>query len=407
MSSVKGVASRRSRERNQIVINFVLLIALQLMLFAAFGAGHWRGNADLTSYATAQQLFLSGGDPYSAAELVAWRKLLDPSFTGTAPVWNPPILFVTIGWMFSAPFAYLPMLFSTASTIAFAIVLLIGTSLRLGRSITSPLIFPLGMALCPIVVLSSIKGQWSTILVGCFAMGLLLFQRRRDFIAGAILALCILKPHVTFLPCIALALVILAERRFKVILGAAAMLLVTTFLSELINPGIFWKWLGREAWPTDYIGSTGSSLIRAGLTSKFGIIAKWPVIVVSLLGMTVISFQTLRASHPKARLYAIMLACVLNPIFAPFGFMYDQTIALLPIGFILAGLIDPSRSQKNSFHLRLLAGIGLLALWVGFVASTMRSLFDLPLFWFVYPVFLLSFGVLLLELDKKTNVSSN
>jgi hypothetical protein len=161
--------------------------------------------------------------------------------------------------------------------------------------------------------------------------------RRRDYLAGAFLALATIKPHVLYLFCIAVLWWVVAERRWRVVAGFCAMLLPTLAILTLLSPG--WLTAYRTAMadpPLYWITPTVGGMLRLWVFPDAPRVQFLPPLVagLALLGFLLMkrpSFDWRAAAGP------LLLASVPT---AAYGWSFDQVVLLVPYLEIIRWVAD-------------------------------------------------------------------
>lgn len=225
-----------------------------------------------------------------------------------------------------------------------------------------------------------ILGQTSILLL----FGLVLFLRlhkTRPFAAGAALWFCTLKPHL-FLPfALVLLLWIVVSRSYRILAGGAAAMAVGAFITWLIDP---------SAW-AQYSVYMHTSGITREFTANFGDLlrdsinrnAEWIAFLPCILGCVWALVYFWPRRHSWDWLGNGGLLILVSVFVAPFGWIFDQSLAIPAILFAL------SRSQSRAV-LSLLAVIYLAIeieiVWPGILLASAAYLWTAPawLAWYVY-----------------------
>ena len=286
---------------------------------------------DFLGYWTAANLLAHRQSPYDPEAMLALER--QQGWQGDDPVysWNPPWLHVLL-----IPLGVLP--FRPAAALWFMVnPLLIGASVLLVWDTVSPLgerrraALPLLTAfLFSRSLHALLEGQISTlILLGC-ACFLSLTCRRRDFLAGAALVLVTVKPHVAYLLLPSVLLLVLLQRRWRVIVGFLASLLFLLSLASCLYP----HWLDAysrlfdvPASPllsTQYATPTVRGLVWTALGLDIG---PW-LSVICLAGFLILIW--LRRRDLTLTVTASLSLIVGLPTSA-FGWSTDQVLLLIPI----------------------------------------------------------------------------
>ena len=89
-------------------------------------------------------------------------------------------------------------------------------------------------------------GQLSVLVLMGITLFLVEVQGRRDWIAGAMLLLVCIKPHISFLFLLAVLLWAIYFRRWAIIWGAILAVLISSLIVCALNPNVFGQYIGRR-----------------------------------------------------------------------------------------------------------------------------------------------------------------
>jgi len=284
-------------------------------------------------WATGQQL-VHHRNPYDPAALN--RLEHDAGFQGGASYymrntpWALPLAF-PLGY-FGARAAALPWSLMMLAFFAASVRLLLRTLRPAGRHVDL-----LGYCFPP-ALFCVILGQTSVILL--FGLALFLrFHKTRPFLAGAALWLCTIKPHL-FLPFALVLLVwIFVSRRYRILAGALAAMVIDAVLTALIDP---------SAW-TQYVHYMRTSTITHEFTACFGDVlrdalkpsAEWLAFVPAILGCLWALAYFWPRRHAWDWLQNGSLLVLVSLLVAPFGWIFDQSLALPAV------LVGAARTQSK------------------------------------------------------------
>ncbi len=183
-----------------------------------------------------------------------------------------------------------------------------------------------------------ILGQTSILLV----LGLVLFLRfykTRPFAAGAALWFCTLKPHL-FLPFALVLLVwIVVSRSYRILAGGAAAMAAGALVTACIDP---------QAW-VQYAHYMRTSSVTHEFTANFGDLlrdsinprAEWIAFVPCIVGCAWALAYFWPRRHSWDWLANGSLLILVSVFVAPFGWIFDQSLAIPPVLFAV------SRSQSR------------------------------------------------------------
>ncbi len=213
---------------------------------------------DFLNYWSAGRVFLSGGDPYSANELLQVQKSVGVS-ENPAIMWNPP-------WtiLFMLPFILMP--YGIARGVFFVVgigILVYGADwlwLKSGGPPTRRWIGWLGGLLFLPCLLALFQGQVNLLVLGGLIVFLWAIDQKHD-LAGGFAALAIsLKPQLIHLFWIVLVFWIWKRRRWRILAGTLIFLLVSVCLILAINPSAIFGYLAAlKSGPGPLVWMTPSS----------------------------------------------------------------------------------------------------------------------------------------------------
>jgi Glycosyltransferase family 87 len=338
---------------------------------------------DFITYWAAGHQLVHHADPYNAAALDVLER--NAGFTGGTPYfmrnvpWGLPLA-LPLGY-FSPQAAALPWS-----------LLMLGLLIASVHMVSSMLDRPannLGAQLAwigycfPPALDCVLLGQTSILLL----FGLVLFlrlHRGHPFAAGAALWLCSLKPHL-FLPFGVVLLVwLVVSRNYRIIAGAATAMAAGALLTTLIDP---------TAW-RDYAHYMRTSVVTHEFTACLGDVIRdsinpgqeWLAFIPALLGCAWALAWFWPRRHVWDWLEDGSLLILVSLIVAPFGWIFDQTLAIPAI--LLAAARNTSRLllaslaviyllvefQVNRFDMHSKAYLWIAPAWlVWFVLARIKS----------------------------------
>lgn len=195
-------------------------------------------NRDYIQYWALEQQLAHHGNPYDAAALLHTERAVGMDKPGVLMSLSPPV-----GLVFALPLGWV----SAKTGLALWILLLLACTAmsvfllwRLhGRPESRWHVIGLGF---PPVLWCLVAGQLGIFFLLEIVL-FLYFIRSRPWVAGASLALCVLKPHL-FLPCfVALALWSVYRRQISVLGGFVAGFAVSSGLTMLVDPQVWRQYL--------------------------------------------------------------------------------------------------------------------------------------------------------------------
>lgn len=305
-------------------------------------------KSDLIAYKIATDLAVNGGNPYDPDTIKAeWTTRTGGTQKDPLMVWNPPILFLFPGTILRLPETVLYRLWPLIPYFSGAILTLIGFRLAGGANVSILSLVISILISIPLLIEFQISQLSSLLSLGPL-LGVLLFLQRRDLLAGGLLSLAFLKPHIVFFPLAAIAFWTIRELRWKVVAGGALGILLGSITIELLLPGITLKWINRSNWPTDVLGSVIPQMLRS---AAIGLGYQDPIfltVLIPFLGVLGL-WLYLACKAPCPTIEPIIWTLALNQIFTPYGFIFDQATLLVVQAFVISKISD--QVTRNRFLL--------------------------------------------------------
>ncbi len=374
--------------RKDLAVAVSVSIAVALVIaFARHNTSAWARvhSVDLTVYWCSFKLFLSTSNPYDAHSMLLEQQKLSPVATGNM-AWNPPLIFVLLGPFFWMSIDRVRVLWSFVTTLC-AILTAFLTFELAGKRPRSALWIFLPITFCPFLYEMSVE-QISSYLTLIFVISLILFRRGRFGWAGALAGFLAVKPHMFYLPLLWCFAVTLLRKRWYFALGFLGSVSIASALTEVVHPGIHSQWISRENWPTQYVGSTLSSLARAvvspGISS--GVLQ---LLFPALAGIILLAAVVKCADVSRLDKY-MMLSILLCPITAPYGFVFDQVVLIVPVIAIFAIAASPEVSVVR----RRVIVVGLVLTYVTLLTFAAVQICGFALGWYAAPPMILALWAL-------------
>lgn len=347
-------------------------------------------------YWAAGRLQLTGNNPYSPEQLFALQQSVGLTRDRPEIMWNPPwtLSFVMPFGMLSYPISRLLWLMLHLALVLFCAD---WTWRFYGGPIRRYWIaWIVGFTFLPTlnVLLSEQIGP--LILLGL--VGFLHFEKRKQWwLAGSVLVLIAIKPHLLYLFWIALIFWALDRKRWAVLLGGAVSGLVATTIPLIFNPAVisqyFYLCTTAKPTPFDWATPTLGSFLRL----LFGLEKVWLQFVPSLLG--ILWFLLYWHEHRRTWEWAEQLPPLLlvSVSTTSFGWTFDQVV-LLP-AVIQAAVWTFHSHQPLTISLAMAT-----YLTIDSVALTMNILRinDLWHFWMA-PALLLTYLTLRSQINQETS----
>ena len=288
---------------------------------------------DFIEYWTAGRLNLAGQDPYDPYCMMELQSRLRPDAKFPVMMWNPPwtLSIVATAALLAYPLARILWCLAAIA----AVVLSVGGlwSLYAGPSgrwwmailtafVFAPTLFAIGMGQISPFVLLGIVG---------FAV---CARRERWGLAGAILAVTLVKPHLVYLVWAALALWSWDRRQPRALAAAVVVLLAMLAWPLASNPAVIaqYRQALAERGPEYWIAPTFGVLLR--LLCDWH--ATWLQMLPSLAGLAWLAWHWLRHRRTWSWTEQLPLLLLVSVVTSAYGWMFDQIVLLVPLVALLA-----------------------------------------------------------------------
>jgi len=314
------------------------------------------GAWDFVQYWSASRLMWRGSSPYDLVALLAEEQAAGWPESYCLPMLNPPWTLALV-----APAALLPFGLAARVWLVLQLVMMLGGGIVLWRYFAAgDRRYWIGLVLAAGFVPGLVAlrlGQCTGLLLLGIVGFLWAEQNRKDLLAGAALALLMIKPHVTFLLWPAVLWWAFRNRRPGVLAGWIGALLAGSIVALVFTPQAFAGYLAMMAGPQQPFepATLGAWLLRA-----FGRENNWVSFLPSLLGGLGLLFWLWRRRGPwkwPELAGPLLLASVIT---SAYGWVFDHTV-LLPV---LVDLVSRARSFPRARRRALLVALGVLELVV-------------------------------------------
>lgn len=288
-------------------------------------------GSDFAQYWYAARALINRANPFDPTTSFSIARAPDPSVFGPVLTWNPPYTMVLV-----LPYVALPFDLARIARMATNVLLVTTSGVALWYLLAPSgdrrywLGIPVAFAYMP--TLQTIRiGQISIWLLAGVTGFLLAVRFKREYLAGAALALLAIKPHIPYLFLAGVAWWMLRERRWKILLGGVATLLAASAVVTMISPRVFMQYLDTIAKPPLYWHTT---TLGYWLRVVFGLKLNWLQFLPTVIG--IVLFITW-ALHRKGGwdwqqlAPGLLLASIIS---AAYGWPIDQVI-LLPVVVVL------------------------------------------------------------------------
>ena len=327
------------------VLGVLLTIALTVLsLYTPAGALNV-GEVDLKAYHSAFQLYAEGKNPYDPVLLQSAQQAYGNFSEDFQFVWNPPWIFPLLSPVLSLPWESAVPIWMVFNISALFLVSFLGWKLESGSKISwlslllfTALFFPAWETIA--------FGQLSLFIALATVGALLAWKHHHDFLCGALFFVPSIKPHVIYLLVIILALIIIRERRFKILLGFVGAAAIFSALLLAHDPEIFWKWVYLQGTPLDLKSVTLVTPAREMLLRITGTAPSWPLYAIPALALgTVLIFKS-AVTTSKGFFRSLTLLLPLSFLTAPYGWSFDQSILLIAQAMLIARVYSTCKSKE-------------------------------------------------------------
>lgn len=319
-----------------VMLGIVLLgLLFYLNAFVAYTPGVPHNN-DYMLVHIAGNALRNGLDMYDPAQWDAAHRLFGHGYTD-----NPVFIYPPPMALIFAPFSLFTPPVGEVVWLFFCELLLVLSAVWLlrGVNLSQPRRFAL-VAVCIVFFLPTINAWWarqhSFLLLFFLAAAYMLLMRRKDWAAGAFLALAALRPSPVLFLAWAIMGWALAHRRWRVWISTAASALVLYFIGVLIRPGWLAVWL-------EYTVGLGGKLeaYQAFVPTLWGLLADlgapaWSLVggVVSI-GLAIFSIWWMRRYKHTNFTSVVLLFVPLSLFLSPYSWNYDFILLLIPLLLIV------------------------------------------------------------------------
>ena len=349
--------SRPSSLHADTLVLGATIVALSLVLVMA--PIRWPLD-DFIEYWSAGRLNAAGANPYDPALMLREQRQIGWPDPKPIMMYNPPWTLALAMPMGAGEFGFarsiwLPLqLFFTLWSVSQLWILYGGA--REGRMRA----WFLGLLWSPTVLALRFGQLGPVILLGLVAfLGCIVY--RRDFAAGAFLALTAVKPQFVALVWLPLVLWAVASRRWNMLAGAATVLLGASGIALSTNHHVFAQYLDlmSSAPPTLAFESPNIATVLRAFARTEG---SWPQYVPMVVGAAAVVrlwYRRRNAWDWRDRLPAlVVLSCLLTSYG---GWAFDLVVLLVPIVALAAILIRSPRKALGAIGGALFLAVSLLA----------------------------------------------
>ena len=317
--------------------------AVLLIAGVAFGAALYaltRPLHDFVEYWTAAQLLIAHQNPYSIADVARMEHAL--GFEQLVPIMllSPPMilpLIAPIGLFNSYWLACLVWIVVLIAAVALSSRLLMDIyfgDLRL-KDISDTGFYRCLFAFTFFPVLLCLRFTQTAPLMLLGVAGFLYFEKKhRHVLAGALLSLTLIKPHLLFLVWLAMIFCSWQRRTWKILIAAVGSCATLTAIALLLDPHALRHYWELTSGP--YLQAYASGV--AGLPRKLagGVGTLWIQLVPPILGLIWFAFYWRRNRDSWSWTEQMPMLLTVSVLTSAYGWHFDQTLLSLPV-IALAG----------------------------------------------------------------------
>jgi hypothetical protein len=319
----------------------VALIVLSAMVAAT--PIHWP-LPDFAEYWAAGRLMNAGGNPYDAGAMLREQTEIGLKQPQPIMMYNPPWTLVL-----AMPAARLTFRLARSIWLPLQILIVLWCASRLwvlygGAPRHAIRASYLGLLWMPTIIALNLGQVSPVVLLGLVGF-LWSLDNRRDVAAGACLSLTAVKPQIVALVWVALVLWVIANRRWRVLAGAAACIAGASLAVAWINPNVFvqYRHLMATAPPTlEFESPNLATVLRVMIAPD----RSWPQFIptcVGVVGVALLWYRRRRTWEWSREFPALVLfSCLLT---AYGGWAFDLVVLLIPIIATAATVVRSGRTS--------------------------------------------------------------
>ncbi len=333
----------------------VMMSLLLAVLVAAGGwwlADHpkvWQPD-DYVEYWAAGRLAVTGGNPYSAEQLLPLQQAAGRDTDEAIMMWNPPYTLAV-----AMPLGLLPPRTGQVAWLLLSLLAVAASAVLLWKTYGGSehkrwVALAVAFTFVPTLFVLQTGQITAFVLLGC-ALFAWCCRRGYEFAAGAAAVLVAIKPHLAALLWLGIALDAVFNRRWKIVAGGVVTGLLATVIAMSVNPGVWGQYF--EAYrscpvpPSKWVSLTLGVVLRLAYgTEQF-----WLQFIPLML--VVSGFAWHWRKHGRTWNWADQLPSLVACSFvaAPYGaWHFDLVLLLLPILHRAAGLMTRRWDTTPAAH---------------------------------------------------------
>jgi hypothetical protein len=285
------------------------------------------GAQDFSRYWSASRLLITGENPYDSHALLILQKENCPKLKFSdkyiAEAWNPPWLLLSITPLAIFPFELSVRLWIFLNIFLLAIALFLSWRMVVGLNLQRffYLVFYAGFLFGNTWIMIQL-GQISSLVLISLILGVLFIRKEKDILAGVVLFLTTIKPHLVYFVLFVILIWSIRNRRWKIWAGMAIAGFSSSFIVWLIYPDwleVYIQKLFQMPYFNVYCSTLGSFI------ASFAGINYFRYIGILLLPL---AFPLSKLISKDGWLTAINLSLTVSIPISPYGFSFDHVLLL-------------------------------------------------------------------------------
>lgn len=342
---------------------------------------------DFVEYWAAARLNLTGGNPYSPAQLLPLQGSIGWPEDEALIMWNPP-------WtlLFVMPFGVLPYSVGRLLWLILMFVIILVCSDKLwhfygGKTQLRWLAWLVGITFLPAVWALRMGQITPLMLLGI--VGILHFEKRRNFwLLGVVVVFLAIKPQLVYLFWIVFLIWILDRRRWRVLASGVFFGVGFTMAPLLYNPQVLSQYLETVGSYTPLYWTTPT--FGALLRLIFGPEKVWLQFMPTLLGVSWLAYYWQQYRDTWDWAARIPLLLTVSVVTTSFGWSWDQVVLLPALIQMTIWIVEMPQATVS----RVVAGMYVVLSSIALVMTRFLGASD---FWLVWMAPALLAGYLMLR----------
>lgn len=340
------MASRR-------IITFLVIIlsalACLVFVFCYLPHGNSIGAADYIQYYSALRIALSGLNPYDPEIMRAMQISLGKPENATVMSWNPPWTYLVL-----APFCLLPFVYAVPLWLLCNLFFLIHNIVLCHKTYcNNSNVSTRKLILCSFYFLPTFSciafGQTGLLMSWIICLFLYSCKNQKFFVAGILLSLLSIKPHLYYLLVPLILYWSFTEKNYRLLSGIVLGFLVLLLTTFLLAPATLKFWLAAIFSPTKISGAqtildwkvaTLVGIIKTIADEVWFVVPNWPMWFVPLCTAGVFLYYLLTKKPKLSLIYTLPPLLAVSLFTSPYGWFFDQSILLCLHVFLMLRALE-------------------------------------------------------------------